>query len=74
MTKSELSERANQLVERALFANDERLAAAERQFCKVTGLADGDVTDRAIGELAGAIGAAYCQAVTAAFWAGHNRG
>jgi hypothetical protein len=72
MTDSEVSAKVNQLVERALDANDARLAAAERQFCQVTGLADGDETDKAIGNLAGAIGAAYSQAVTAALWTGHN--
>jgi hypothetical protein len=74
MTESELSERVNQLVGTALDANDERLAAAERQFCQVTDLPDDDHTDQAIGDLAGAIGAAYCQAVTAAIWAGYNNG
>ena len=74
MTQSEVSATVDQLVGAALDANDARLAAAERQFCQVTGLANGDATDQAIGDLAGAIGEAYGQAVTAAFWAGHNSG
>ena len=74
MTKSEVSATVDQLVSSALDANDERLAAAERQFFQATGLPGDDHTDQAIGDLTGAIGAAYCQAVTAAFFAGHNRG
>ena len=84
MTKSEVSAKVNQLVERALDANDERLAAAVLRFCQVTGLPSNDSTDQAIGALPGAIGTAYSQAVTAAidseysqataaaFWASHN--
>ena len=72
MTQNEVNVKVNQLVERALDANDERLAAAERLFCQVTGLGNSDETDQALGYLAGAIGEAYTQAVTAAFWAGHN--
>ena len=72
MTENELSDKTNQLIERALEANDARLAAAERRFRQVTGLAEDDATDWALCDLAGAIGEAYTQAVTAAFWAGHN--
>ena len=72
MTQSEVSAKVNQLVERALDANDARLAAAEREFCQLTGLADSEATDQAIGDLAGTIGAVFMQAVTAAIWESHN--
>ena len=72
MTENEVSNKANQLIERAFDANDDRLAAAERQFCQFAGLADCDETDVLIADLSGAIGEVYSQAVTAAFWAGYN--
>ena len=72
MTQNEVNVKVNQLVERALDANDARLAAAERLFCQVTGLGNSDETDQALGDLAGAIGAAYSQAIVAAIWAGYN--
>ena len=74
MTAREIVVTLEGIIEAALDDNDFRLAAAERRFCQVTGLGNSDETDQAIGYLAGAIGEAYTQAVTAAFWAGHNRG
>ena len=74
MGEREVIATVERIIEAALDDNDIRLAAAERRFCQVTGLAEDEATDWAIGDLAGAIGAVFSQAVTAAFWAGHNRG
>ena len=74
MTEREVVATVGWIVEAALEAHDASLAAAERRFCQVTGLGNSDETDQALGYLAGAIGAAYNQAVTAAFWAGQNSG
>jgi len=74
MTEREVIATVERIVSATLEAHDASLAAAERRFRQVTGLAEDDATDQALGYLAGAIGEAYTQAVTAAFWAGHNRG
>jgi len=74
MTEREVIATVERIVSATLEAHDASLAAAERLFCQVTGLAEDDATDWAIGDLAGAIGEAYGQAVTAAIWAGNNNG
>jgi len=74
MGEREVIATVERIIEAALDDNDIRLAAAERRFRRATCLPEDEATDWAIGDLAGAIGEAYGQAVTAAFWAGHNRG
>jgi len=73
MTESELSVIVEAITEDVINDADDRLAAAEQEFRRVTGLPDDDPADLALGDLFGAYADLGRQIGARAFWAGFTR-